>query len=110
MVSSTDIITYEDSNIMYTIDSPASNKNIVSPSSNPVLNKSSCKTAPWTTQWMVNHIKNDDIPMAIGYLRSWMPNCRECEASEYTVTELWKLDPEQIEEAVKSLKSKKQFV
>ena len=95
---------------MYTIDSSASNKNIVSPNSKPVLNKSSRKTVPWTTPWMVNHIKNDDIPMAVGYLRSWMPNCREREASEYTVMELRKLDPKQIEEAVKSLKSKKRFV
>ena len=66
----TDTINYEDSNIMYTIDTAdlESTKLLSTPIKNPVRYKS------WTPEWLDQMIKRLEGLQAVSYLRAWMPN------------------------------------
>ena len=105
-VSVTDTINYEDSNIMYTIDNAdlESTKLLSAPIKKPVRYK------PWTPEWLDQMIRKLDSPQAVGYLRAWMPNRRELEATEATIMALQELDHNDAIIAIKSLKSHKKFV
>ena len=55
-------------------------------------------------------IRKLDSPQAFGYLRAWMPNQRELEATEATIMALQELDHNDAIIAIKSLKIHKKFV
>ena len=95
---------YVESSITYTIDTEQSTKLSTMPSEKPVRHK------PWTPEWLDQMIRKLDNPQAVGYLRAWMPNRRELEATEATIMALRELDHNDAIIAIKSLKRHKKFV
>ena len=73
---------------MYTID----NADLESTKLLSALIKKPVRYKPWTPEWLDQMIRKLDKPQAVGYLREWMPNRRELEATEATIMALQKLD------------------
>jgi hypothetical protein len=73
-------------------------------SENPVQHK------PWTPEWVNQVLRSLDLPMAVGYLRAWIPEKQQKEASEGTVMAIQQLTHDNTIRAIKGLKSNKIFV
>ena len=97
-----DSLNYVDSGITYTINTTES-----TPLFSPKLSEKPVRHIPWTAEWMVNTLKTDNLPLAVGKLATWFPNNRGKEASEETVLALRKLNKKDAVEAMNSFKRKR---
>ena len=63
---------YVDSGIKYTIDNHESNVFPISTTCEKPVRKQT-QYAAQTPEWIVQHVRHDDVPQAITVLRTWVP-------------------------------------
>ena len=104
-----DLDNYVDSGIKYTIDNHKSNVFPISTTCEKPVRKQT-RYAAQTPEWIVQHVRHNDIPRAITVLRTWVPISREREISENLVKDIRKLKMADTMDAINSLKDKRKFI
>ena len=105
----TDMDIYVDNGIKYTIDNHESISFSISTTCEKPVKKQT-RYAAQTPEWIIQHVRHDDVPRAITVLRTWVPLSHEREISENLVKDIRKLKMADAIDAINSLKDKRKFI
>ena len=100
---------YVGDGIKYTIDNQESISFPISTTCEKPVRKQTWYAAQ-TPEWIVQHVRHDDVPRAITVLRTWVPLSREREISKNLVKDIRKLNMADAIDAINSLKDKRKFI